>query len=187
MQQRQQSRLPEGVAAVHQLITAALETTFEAHLSADHPPLGTHGQPGMKRLRKHARTVGRGGRAGGMLMGLRWLGIFRNFVAMETPANWCTSSLLPSDGIITACGDQSQLASNPMKTGGNNDLVLALKLNGEIATAGKILRVDERRVGTLERNLWTPQSCTPLTGLYLIRCTRLHHGNNSASCPSQPS
>lgn len=39
VEQRQESRLPERVAAVHQFIAAALEASLEAHLPADHPPL----------------------------------------------------------------------------------------------------------------------------------------------------
>lgn len=39
VQQRQESRLPEGVAAVHQLVAAALKASLEAHLPADHPAL----------------------------------------------------------------------------------------------------------------------------------------------------
>lgn len=39
VQQRQESRLPEGVTAVHQLVAAALEASLEAHLPADHPAL----------------------------------------------------------------------------------------------------------------------------------------------------
>lgn len=37
VEQRQEPGLPEGVAAVHQFIAAALEASLEAHLSADHP------------------------------------------------------------------------------------------------------------------------------------------------------
>lgn len=39
VQQGQKPRLPEGVAAVHQLVAAALKSTFEAHLPAGHPLL----------------------------------------------------------------------------------------------------------------------------------------------------
>lgn len=43
VEQRQESRLPEGVTAVHQLVAAALEASLEAHLPADHPALRAEG------------------------------------------------------------------------------------------------------------------------------------------------
>ena len=39
VEQGQESRLPEGVAAVHQLVAAALKSTFKPHLPACHPLL----------------------------------------------------------------------------------------------------------------------------------------------------
>lgn len=67
VEERQQPRLPEGVAAVHQFVAAALEAAFEAHLSADHPPLGTDAN-GVKRaaqrlpgaLHRHAEAERKG-------------------------------------------------------------------------------------------------------------------------------
>lgn len=44
VQQGQQPRLPEGVAAIHQLVAAALETALEVHLPPGHPVL--HGTAG---------------------------------------------------------------------------------------------------------------------------------------------
>lgn len=39
VEEGQQPRLPEGVAAVHQLVAAALKPTFKPHLPARHPLL----------------------------------------------------------------------------------------------------------------------------------------------------
>ena len=48
VEQGQEAGLPEGVAAIHQLVAAALETALEAHLPAGHPVLC-----GMDRSRSH--------------------------------------------------------------------------------------------------------------------------------------
>lgn len=55
VQQGKQSRLPEGVAAVHQLVAAALEAAFESHLPAGYPLLGRRykgEEGGMSKRRK---------------------------------------------------------------------------------------------------------------------------------------
>ena len=50
VKQGQETRLPEGVAAVHQLVAAALKSTFKPHLPACHPLLS-----GRQRRERHQR------------------------------------------------------------------------------------------------------------------------------------
>lgn len=49
VEQGQEAGLPEGVAAVHQLVATALEAALEAHLPAGHPALWGTDRSGCQR------------------------------------------------------------------------------------------------------------------------------------------